>query len=206
MKTYKEMADEVLYRIKKEKIKRRKYLIVSLSIIFILPIFTFLLVNQNSYINDKFLENSVIITNYKTDLYQSYTPPKNGEYYCLIEVNEARKKYIDKNVSYLLNITLFKENNGEYVDIKEEEYIQELKRLSDEGYKFYKVYYWLYNDSKTEKIYYPIIMIKLTENKLQKFKASDNYGYTFRFITNEDYSPIEFNENNVISNFNAYYE
>ena len=101
MKTYKEMADEVLYRIKKEKIKRRKYLIVSLSIIFILPIFTFLLVNQNSYINDKFLENSVIITNYKTDLYQSYTPPKNGEYYCLIEVNEARKKYIDKNVSYL---------------------------------------------------------------------------------------------------------
>ena len=204
MKNYKEMANEVLFRIKKEKIKQKKCLITSLCIIFILPVFTFLLINQN--ISDKVLENYMIITNYKTNLEQSYIVPKNGEYYCFIEVNEARKKYIDKNVSYLLKIELFKEKNGEYVDIKKEEYMQELKRLSEEGYKFYKVYYWLYNDSKTEKIYYPTIMVKLTEEQLQNFKSNDNYGYAFRFITNEDYSPIEFYETNVISNFDTYYE
>lgn len=164
-------------------------------------------ISNNDIINnsDNIPQEPKIISNFSTNIEASYADPKNGEYFCVIEVDEARKKYSNQNVSFLLTIDLFSTNeNGEQTrDISESEKQNEYQRLSNAGYDFYEVSYWTYEGADAQKVSYSAVVVKMSEKQLQNFKPSDKYGYMFRFVTNGDGSGVEFNENSIITKFDT---
>lgn len=149
-------------------------------------------------------EPQKVITSFPANSACSYLAPGNGEYYCFIEVNEARKKYVGQDVCFLLAIDIFAEaENGEphLREVSDEEKAAEYKRLADGGFDFYEVTYWEYEGPDAKKVNHTAIAAKLTEKQLQSFKPSCKYGYTFRFITNGDSSGIDDDKINTVKVF-----
>lgn len=146
---------------------------------------------DGSIISD-FKMSSTVDTNYVT--------PAPGEYFCFIEVNEARKEYAGKDVLFLLSFDVFN-SDGERMSI--EELSEEYQRLADLGYKLYYVedHWTYYGDNQKE--YSPVVVGLFTEDELTNFKASDQYGYAFHFETNGDSSSISVDEENVVTDFNS---
>lgn len=130
----------------------------------------------------------------------SYVAPAPGEYYCFVEVNEARKEYAGKDVTFLLSFDVF--NSGEE-RMSIEELSEEYQRLADLGYKLYYVedHWTYYGDNQKE--YSPVVVGLFTEDELANFKASEQYGYAFHFETNGDGSPVSIEGENVVTNFNS---
>lgn len=175
MKSYKEMADNALKRIKEHNQKKKKngYVIMSVISVFLLVIAYQMSQFGKSNLDDKPIKEDIqIITEYYTDKNYSYIPPKNGQFYCLIDVLEARRHYINQNVKFLLIVDLFSEDNDIYKEIKKSEIIEEYRRLFDDGYNVY-----ILDDEFSTSI----IGI-FTEEELEDFRSNKNYGYTFRFV------------------------
>ena len=139
-----------------------------------------------------FDSNSMVDTNYVT--------PKPGEYFCYIEVEEARKEYAGKDVTFLLSFDVF---NSDGERMSNEELSEEYQRLADLGYKLYYVedHWTYYGDNQKE--YIPVVVGFFTEEELSNFNASEQYGYAFHFETNGDGSSVSVNNENVVSNFNS---
>lgn len=145
-------------------------------------------------------QDGTIIVDFKATTDTSYSSPEPGEYFCFIEVNEARKEYAGKNMRYLLSFDLFK-TNGE--SISEEELKAEYQRLADLGYKLYYVEdHWTYYGDNQKK-YIPVVVGLFTDEELDNFQASEKYGYAFHFETNGDSSPIKIDEDNVVTDFDS---
>ena len=151
---------------------------------------------------DNAIKDGSVISDFKMNstVDTSYTTPAPGEYFCFIEVNEARKEYAGKDVSFLLSFDVFN-SDGERMSI--EELSEEYQRLADLGYKLYYVedHWTYYGDNQKE--YSPVVVGLFTEDELTNFKASEQYGYAFHFETNGDGSAIKINEENVVTNFNS---
>lgn len=193
------MASDALRRIKEyQKIQKRKNKIIKLIAV---PIMCFCLVAVSGIDKKEPLEERIMITGFEYASEMSYQAPKNGEYFCLIPVQEARAEYINENVCFLLKIDFFSEENGVYRDVSEDEIREEYKRLSDEGYSFYKISYLDYQGTKRTEI-----AGKFTEQELQEFKTNKSYGYTFRFISEDNNLDIEFDEDNLVTSFDTIYE
>ena len=148
------------------------------------------------------VKDGTIISGFKSGslVDTSYATPVPGEYFCFIEVNEARKEYAGKDVSFLLSFDVFN-SDGEQMSI--EELNEEYQRLSDLGYKLYYVedHWTYYGDNQKE--YSPVVVGLFTEDELTNFKASEQYGYAFHFETNGDGSSVSIDEENVVTNFNS---
>lgn len=223
MKDYNEMASDALRRIREyQKNQKRKNKIVKKIAV---PIMCFCLVavsgiglwkcqirktsvlhhenNSNDVEIEKQapLEELIMITGFEYASEMSYQAPQNGEYFCHIPVQEARAKYINENVCFLLKIDFFSEENDVYRDVSEDEIREEYKRLSNEGYSFYKISYLDYQGTKCTEI-----VGKFTEQELREFKPNKSYGYTFRFISEDNNLDIEFEENNLVTSFDTIYE
>jgi len=151
---------------------------------------------------DNAIKDETIISDFKSGslVDTSYATPVPGEYFCFIEVNEARKEYAGKDVSFLLSFDVFN-RDGEQMSI--EELGEEYQRLSDLGYKLYYVedHWTYYGDNQKE--YSPVVVGLFTEDELTNFKASEQYGYAFHFETNGDGSSVSIDEENVVTNFNS---
>ena len=151
----------------------------------------------------KGVKDGSVIAGYKTDSLSDvkYMIPELGKYYCYVEVNEARKEYADKDVTFLLAFDVFNANDKEKMTI--EERTEEYQRLADLGYKLYYVEdHWTYYGDNQKK-YTPVVVGLFTEEELNNFNASENYGYAFHFVTNGDGSSIEIDEENVVTNFDS---
>lgn len=148
------------------------------------------------------VKDGSVISGFETDslVDTSYATPTPGEYFCFIEVNEARKKYAGKDVIFLLSFDVFNAD-GETMSIKE--LSEEYQRLADLGYKLYYVenHWTYYGDNQKE--YTPVVVGLFTEEELSNFRASEQYGYAFHFETNGDGSSITVNEDDVVSSFNS---
>lgn len=143
-------------------------------------------------------ENS-IISGFNSGSSSSYTTPKPGEYFCFVEVDEARKEYAGKDVKFLLGFDVFSADKAMGI----EELSEEFQRLVDLGYKLYYVEdHWTYYGAG-QKQYSPVVVGLFTEEELSDFKVSEKYGYAFRFETNGDGSSITINEEDVVSNFDS---
>ena len=151
---------------------------------------------------DNAIKDGTIISDFKSGslVDTSYATPAPGEYFCFVEVNEARKEYAGKDVSFLLSFDVFN-RDGEQMSI--EELSEEYQRLSDLGYKLYYVedHWTYYGDNQKE--YSPVVVGLFTEDELTNFKASEQYGYAFHFETNGDGSSVSIDEENVVTNFNS---
>lgn len=151
---------------------------------------------------DNAIKDGSIISDFKMNstVDTSYATPVPGEYFCFIEVNEARKEYAGKDVSFLLSFDVFN-SDGEQMSI--EELNEEYQRLSDLGYKLYYVedHWTYYGDNQKE--YSPVVVGLFTEDELTNFKASEQYGYAFHFETNGDGSSVSVDEKDVVTNFNS---
>lgn len=143
-----------------------------------------------------------IISGFKTDSVADvkYTIPEVGKYYCYVEVNEARKEYADKEVTFLLAFDIF---NADEEKMTIEELTEEYQRLADLGYKLYYVedHWTYYGDNQKE--YSPVVVGLFSEDELTNFKASEQYGYAFHFETNGDGSSVSVDEKDVVTNFNS---
>ncbi len=148
------------------------------------------------------VKDGTIISDFKSGslVDTSYATPAPGEYFCFVEVNEARKEYAGKDVSFLLSFDVF---NRDGVQMSIEELGEEYQRLSDLGYKLYYVedHWTYYGDNQKE--YCPVVVGLFTEDELTNFKASEQYGYAFHFETNGDGSSVSIDEENAVTNFNS---
>lgn len=151
---------------------------------------------------DNAIKDGSIISDFKMNstVDTSYATPAPGEYFCFIEVNEARKEYAGKDVSFLLSFDVFN-CDGERMSI--EELSEEYQRLADLGYKLYYVedHWTYYGDNQKE--YSPVVVGLFSEDELTNFKASEQYGYAFHFETNGDGSSVSVDEKDVVTNFNS---
>ena len=159
-------------------------------------------VKDGTIISDFKVKDGTIISDFKMNstVDTCYARPIPGEYFCFIEVNEARKEYAGKDVSFLLSFDVFN-SDGEQMSI--EELNEEYQRLSDLGYKLYYVedHWTYYGDNQKE--YSPVVVGLFTEDELTNFRASEQYGYAFHFETNGDGSSVSIDEENVVTNFNS---
>ena len=149
------------------------------------------------------IENNdgTMVVGFKTDsvVDTQYTIPEPGSYFCYVEVNEARKAYADKEITFLLAFDVF---NADEEKMTIEELTEEYQRLADLGYKLYYVEdHWTYYGDNQKK-YSPVVVGLFTEDELNNFKASEQYGYAFHFVTNGDGSSVTVTEEEVVSNFN----
>ena len=228
MKTYSEMADNALSRIEEyQENKRKKKKIMIRTVAPILSICLLALIGADVWKSGLFGQTSPqslgdrviiseqdaadpsapqrVITHFTTDAAPSYAAPENGQYFCFLEVEEARKEYENQNVGFLLIFDLFaKETDGEgYREISDKELGEEYQRLSKEGYDFYQVRYWEYEGSDALKVQRSAIAVILTEEQLRQFHPNPHYGYAFRFITNGDGSGVEFPASEPITKFDT---
>ncbi len=154
----------------------------------------------NLFGNNAIRDDSIISDFNSGSLIDSiYETPAPGKYFCFTDVNEARKEYAGKDVTFLLGFDVFSADKAMGI----EELSEEFQRLSDLGYKLYYVEdHWTYSGAN-QKQYSPVVVGLFTEEELSNFKASEKYGYAFHFETNGDGSSIIINEEDVVSNFNS---
>lgn len=133
-----------------------------------------------------------IITHFDTDFSQMYPAPLPGEVIQNGELRSAREHYANKNVEYLIYLD-FNKTKGRNLPITEEDKEEEYKRLSSLGYDLYQTKVWEYK-GKGERHYYDAVLILLTGDEIDNFKANDDYGYFLSFLHNGDYSPQDFDK------------
>ena len=135
-----------------------------------------------------------IINKYPGSGESKYLYPAPGEYFCYINVNEAREHYAGQNVQYLLAFDIFKTDGKDLTkgqEASEEEKNAEYQRLLDLGYELYKTERFTYQ-GYLEKVYEPVVVGLFSEKELAAFPVNPAYGYAFHFVTNGDGSYITF--------------
>ena len=118
-----------------------------------------------------------------------YKAPHPGEYYCHIDVNEAREHYKGENVEFVLTFDLFKEGEEQKsATMTKEEIDAEWNRLASLGIETDYVEHWEYKEDTTDKALYTERVCIMTEAQLENFGniMNPDYGYAFRFVKNGD--------------------
>lgn len=120
-----------------------------------------------------------------------YAAPHPGEYYCHIDVNEAREHYKGEDVEFVLTFDLFKEDEEQKsADMTKEEIDAEWNRLAAFGIEIRYVERWEYQEDTDNKAWYTDRVCVMTEAQLENFGniMNPDYGYAFRFVKNGDNS------------------
>ena len=232
MKTYSEMANNALSRIEEyQENKKKKRNITIRTVVPILSICLLALIGAGVWKSGLFGQTSPrslgdrviiseqdasyrktdpstsqrVITQFATDTAACYSAPENGQYFCFVEVEAARREYANQSVGFLLTFDLFarETDSKSNRNISAEEMQEEYQRLSNEGYDFYQVRYWEYEGSDALNVQRSAIAVILTEEQLQQFHPNPHYGYAFRFITNGDGSGVEFPASEPITKFDT---
>lgn len=211
MKTYEEMANDVLKRRdkyfaeKKRRIKTMMTVLPTLAVVLIAsaaiglnknikPPFspTAATAGQTEEATTKAEEKErKTISNFASDFQSCYSTPEPGTYFCFHEVTAAREYYNYSNdVNYVLSLDIFSKEEVLSGDMLEKEY----KRLSEKGYKLYNCQWWQYQGKNAEKVYSDIVVGVFTEEELNSFDVNPEYGYAFYFVTNGNGSPLTFDE------------
>ena len=138
-----------------------------------------------------------IITHHAGTDQGKYPYPPPGEYYCYMDVNDARAHYAGQNVKFMLSFYVCKAD-GE--DLSDEERIHEYQRLADLGYELCVVETWAY-EGNMEKVYYPVVVGLFSEEDLVTFQTHPSYGYAFRFERNGDGSALSVDDAEEITQF-----
>lgn len=211
MKTYEEMANDVFERRNQyfaEQKRRRKTLMMTA-----LPILTVMLIasaaiglnknakppvsptaataGQTEETTEAKDKKRKTVSNFASDSQSCYSTPEPGTYFCFHEVTAAREYYNYSNgVNYVLALDIFSKEEVLTGDTLEKEY----KRLSEKGYQLYTCQRWEFQGKNAEKVYRDIVVGVFTEEELNRFDVNPEYGYAFHFVTNDDGSPIDFDE------------
>ena len=116
-----------------------------------------------------------------------YAVPNNGEKTYFNEVTNALKEHDGQDVTYFLAIDIYA-NQTKLEDTSDRVKV-ELERLTKLGDRVGYSKCWTYqgNNEKVDILY---VSGYFTEEQLENFPASENYGYTFRFATNGDGSSV----------------
>ncbi len=139
-------------------------------------------------------ENKQFLPGYdRVESIDQYLPPRNGEYFCFVEVNAARERYAGQNVKYLLKMDVFQ--NGKQVAVGD--LGGEFKRLAALGYDLRIVN--REEQEGDEIIVWPEAVGLFTEEQLQSFPADPAYGYTFSFHVDIDGDPVRWDDPAVIT-------
>lgn len=142
--------------------------------------------------------NGVIVSDFPSNTSTSYvSPPQNGKHLFFAEVENALKENAGKNVTYFLAVDVF--SNSKELAINSKELTEELQRLAKLGYHVGYAEAWTYQ-GKDEKVPFTYVAGYFTAKELQSFIASQDYGYTFRFVKNGDGSPVS-PDQGIICNF-----
>lgn len=145
-----------------------------------------------------------MVSGYPSAASGCYAVPEPGSYFCFVDVNEARKHYAGRDVSFLLAFDLFKGSGGNE-RISSEELSAEYQRLAELGFRFYEVEVWTYRDVM-EKEYYTAVLGVFTEEDLADFPVNPEYGYAFHFVYNGDHSSLRpVSEDQLITSFDINY-
>jgi len=141
----------------------------------------------------------VIVSQFKEPSEDKYPIPKSGEYYCNVNVNDARKYYAGQNVKFLLSFNMFNAD-GEF--LSDEEKRLEYQRLIGLGYELYEAEKWTYQ-GKGERVYFSVVVGLFSEKDLADFNVNPAYGYAFHFESNGDGSPVSISYSDLIAEFSV---
>lgn len=127
-----------------------------------------------------------VITSYPYDGEPCYATPENGTFFCSMEVDGALKnlKESGEDTALLVHLEVFR-NRESAVD--GDELMNEYKRLSELGYKFYTVTVYEYEGEEQKQVYRDVTALLITPQQIEDFTADTEYGYFFDFIHNGDW-------------------
>lgn len=139
-------------------------------------------------------ENNQIVPGYnQVENGDQYMPPRDGEYFCFVEVNAAREQYAGRDVKFLLTMDVFQ--NEKQVAIGD--LGGEFKRLGALGYDLRIVN--REEQEGDEIIVWPEVVGLFTEEQLQGFPADPAYGYMFSFYVDTNGNLIRSDDPAVIT-------
>ncbi len=218
MKTYEEMANSALQRIdeKKQAIKHRNRTIVpiislSLAVAIGIGVWTYAKptgMSQAQFASESYAmkpgatdvvvvddrNKTEVVTGFESEVSAAcYASPKVGECLFFLEVRAAREKYKNKDVDFLLYVDIFQKDGTRS---NEKQRNAELKRLANEGYRFYEVDWYDY-DENDKRVKHTDILGRFSEEELKNFKPNESYGYAFSFM----YGEVDFDDSKVVCSF-----
>ena len=117
-----------------------------------------------------------------------YAAPENGETIFHTGVQAALDENGQKDILYFVAIDLFQ--NKTPLAPESDTAKEELKRLTDCGYKVGYATAWTYQD-EWEKVELSYLAGYFTKEQLENFLTSPQFGYAFSFATNGDGSPVD---------------
>lgn len=132
---------------------------------------------------------TAIVSGYPGNTGSQYTVPRPGEYFCSVDVQEAREHYAGKDVVFVLAFELFKDGSVQ-PGVTEEERRAEYRRLAELGFTLCEAEAWTYR-GEGEREYYTVVVGAFTEEQLAGFPVSPEYGYHFHFVYNGDHSSLD---------------
>lgn len=116
-----------------------------------------------------------------------YAPPENGTVLLMNGVQETISEHAGQNTLYFLGINFFAD--GAPLAADSDAVTAELNRLNKLGYQVGYATCWTYEGEGTQRdLRYTAGYF--TEQQLLDFAASEQYGYSFHFVTNGDGSPV----------------
>lgn len=185
-----EHIEEAAYALRKShKLQRQHYGVLAACLLLLCVTILPQLLSGNDRIQ--------VVSGYKTTAgnSNSYVAPEPGQWFCFVDVDEARKVYAGNDVEFLLAFDLFPEDGKA---LSEEEKNAEYQRLAGLGYQLFEVEYWdYYGDG--QKATHSIIVGLFTEEQLTHFNVNPHYGYAFHFVYNGDHSSLKFDKSNAIT-------
>lgn len=139
-------------------------------------------------------ENTQFLPGYdRMESSDQYLPPRDGEYFCFVEVNAAREQYAGQDVKFLLTMDVFQ--NEKQVAVGD--LGGEFKRLAALGYDLRIVN--REEQEGDEITVWPEVVGLFTEDQLQSFPADPAYGYMFSFYVDIDGNLIRSDDPAVIT-------
>lgn len=116
-----------------------------------------------------------------------YASPENGTVLFMNGVRETVTENAGQDTLYFLGINFFAD--GAPLAAESDAVTAELNRLTKLGYQVGYATCWTYEGEGTQRdLRYTAGYF--TEQQLLDFAASDQYGYSFHFVTNGDGSPV----------------
>ena len=212
MKTYDEMANDVFERRDRyfaERKRKQKKLAVTA-----LPVLAVLLIASSAIGLTRNAKPSVqptagttaqtetavkreekkrkLVLSFSSGSQACYITPAPGTSLYFLELRATMDYYKHSDdVEYVLAFSIFPSGKSE---ITGDELQKEYQRLTEKGYKLYQCKQWEYQGENAEKVYSDIVVGVFTEEELNRFDGNPEYGYAFRFVTNGDSSPIDFDK------------
>lgn len=116
-----------------------------------------------------------------------YAAPDNGQWIYFTQVEDALQEHGGQEVEYFLALDIFQDQTK--LEDQSDEVKAELERLTKLGYHVGYSEYWTYRGEGT-RVTASYVSGYFTAKQLKSFAANKNYGYSFRFASNGDGSPV----------------